>query len=316
MLPFIILSDNLKSYVSRPDRYAPTFTQLCKQLAAHYHLELQATRVAKPKDKASVEKAVNQAYRQIYAPLRNETFYSLDELNDAIRTQLEELNWKPYQKRASCRAAVFEELEKPAMRPLPCELFEPKKVTTGKVQRNYHVFLGEEKNFYSVPYRYVGKRVEVIYTSDVVEIYLDDKRIALHKRLQWHGPSHRYQTRTEHMPKRHQEWKQAQGYDGAYFLRQAQMIGPVTHWAVQQVLISRIHEAQAFNSCKGILKLADKYTAERLESASRRCQKAGKATYGMLKRILQKGLDQEPDDSGGQLRLGMHENVRGPGQYQ
>jgi len=314
-LPRVLLSDNLKAYVRRPDRYEPTFTQLCEQLGAHYQLDLQATRVGKPKDKASVENAVTQVYRRVYAPLRDEVFHSIEALNKAIAGQLTRHNEKPYQKRTGTRQSLFERCERPQMRDLPPDLFEIKKITRAKVQRNYHVFLGEEKNFYSVPYRHVGKQAEVIYTRQTVEVYIDQKRVTIHDRLFLHGREYRYQTCPEHMPKHHQEWKKAQGYDGAYFLREAARIGPATEWAVQQVLISRIHEPQAYNSCKGILRLAQTYDPARLERAARRCQTAGKATYGMLKRILRLKLDQVEDQKE-PLSLGPHENIRGPEYYQ
>lgn len=315
VLPEVILSDNLKSYVSRPDRYEPTFTQLCQQLGAYYQIDLQATRVAKPKDKASVENAVTQVYRRIYAPLRNEVFPSIEALNEAIRLQLIRHNEQPYQKRPGSRKSLFDQYELPKMRCLPPELFEIKRIAKAKVQRNYHVFLGEEKNFYSVPYQYAGKQAQIIYTRQIVEVYVGQKRVATHERLFLRGTEYRYQTRMEHMPKDHQEWKKAQGYDAAYFLKEAARIGPTTRWAVQQVLLGRIHEAQAYNSCKGILRLAEKHDPERLERAAERCKAVGKATYGMLKRILKLKLDQaEQEDI--QLSLGLHENIRGPENYQ
>lgn len=313
-LPKVILSDNLKAYVVRPDRYEPTFTQLCEQLGAHYQIDLQATRVASPKDKASVENAVTQIYRRIYAPLRHQVFHSIEDLNAAIRTQLDVHNTQVYQKKSGTRQSMFQQHELPQMRALPADLFEIKKITQAKVQRNYHVFLGEEKNFYSVPYQYAGKQAQVFYTSRSVEIYVEHKRIATHARLSIYDRQYRYQTREEHMPRHHQEWKKAQGYDAAYFLEQGGLIGPATQWAIQQVLLSRIHEPQAYNSCKGILQLAKKHTPKRLEQDAKRCQTAGKATYNMLKRILQLNLDLE-EEQPMQLSLGLHENIRGPEYY-
>ncbi len=314
-LPKVLLSDNLKAYVSRADRYEPTFTQLCEQLGAHYQLDLQATRVAKPKDKASVENAVTQMYRRIYAPLRQEVFHSLESLNEAMIRQLELHNTQPYQKKAGSRHALYQQYELPAMQPLPADLFEIKKIAKAKVQRNYHVFLGEEKNFYSVPWKHAGKQAQVLYTDRMVEIYVDQKRIATHQRLFLRGREYRYQTREEHMPVHHLEWKKAQGYDAAYFLEQARLLGPATQWAMQQVLLGRIHEPQAYNSCKGILQLAKKHTPERLEQAAKRCQDVGKTTYSMLKRILQLNLDQI-EEQPLQLSLGLHENIRGSEYYQ
>jgi len=315
-LPKVILSDNLKAYVSKPDRYEPTFTQLCEQLGAHYQVDLQATRVAAPKDKASVENAVTQVYRRIYAPLRQEVFHSIEALNAAMRRQLLLHNTQAYQKKSGSRQSLYEQYELPRMRPLPTDLFEIKKIARAKIQRNYHVFLGEEKNFYSVPWQYAGKQAEVLYTSRIVEVYVGGKRVATHQRLFLHGRQYRYQTREEHMPRHHLEWKKAQGYDAAYFLEQGKLIGPATQWAMQQVLLGRIHEPQAYNSCKGILQLAKKHSPERLEKAAKRCQSGGKATYNMLKRILRLNLDHDEEQPPAQLSLGLHENIRGPQYYQ
>jgi transposase len=314
-LPKVLLSDNLKAYVSKPERYEPTFTQLCEQLGAHYQVDLQATRVATPKDKASVENAVTQVYRRIYAPLRHTTYHSLAALNEAIRGQLRRHNTQSYQKKDGSRQVLYEQYERPSMRPLPADLFEIKRIAQAKVQRNYHVFLGEEKNFYSVPWQYAGKQAEVLYTRQTVEIYIAGKRVATHPRLSRGGREYRYQSSDAHLPRHHLEWKKAQGYDAAYFLEQARLIGPAAEWVMKQVLLSRIHEAQTYNSCKGILHLAKKHTPQRLEHAAKRCQAVEKATYTMLKRILQLRLDQG-EETPVPRQLGLHENIRGPEYYQ
>lgn len=313
-LPKVLLCDNLKSYVTRSDRYEPKFNELCKQLAAHYQVDLTATRPGKPKDKGSVENLVKTVYQKIYAPLRNEVFHSEQELNEAIQGQLTILNHKPYQKREGSRIEALEKVEKPCMRDLPSSLFEVKKITKAKVQRNYHVFLGEEKNYYSVPYQYATRDALVLYTSHIVEIYIDHQRVAIHQRLPSFN-TYRHQTQESHMPQNHQEWKKAQGYDAAYFLKEAEKIGKATLWIISQVLISRIHQAQSFNSCKGILHLSKKYTPNRLEAAAVRCQNAGKGNYAMLKRILSHHLDQQ-DEVEDQLSLPLHKNIRGPEAYQ
>ena len=172
-LPQIILSDNLKAYVTRADRYEPQFNDLCVQLAAHYGIHLQATRAGRPKDKASVENMVSTVYTRIYAPLRNEIYHSEVDLNTAIVQQLHHHNTLGYQKKEGSRQSVFQQYELPEMRDLPSELFEIKKTTTAKAQRNYHVYLGEEKNYYSLPYRYVGKKTKIVYTCKIVEIYVE-----------------------------------------------------------------------------------------------------------------------------------------------
>lgn len=314
-LPKVILSDNLKAYVSKPDRYEPKFTQLCEQLGAHYQLDLQATRVGKPKDKASVENAVLQVYRSVYAPLRNEVFHSLKALNEAIVRQLALFNNRPYQKREGTRRGLFDTYERPQMRPLPPDLFELKKITQAKVQRNYHILLGEEKNYYSVPWQYVGKKVEILYTRQTVEIYLESKRITTHTRSIVGKQQYRYVTKDEHMPTDHYEWKQSKGYDSAYFLKKAEEIGHYTRWAMQQLLHSRIVEAQTYKSCQGVLSLAQTYSPQRLENAARRCMQNNKATYTMIRNILDRKLDQVTEEVPEQS-LGDHENIRGAAYYQ
>jgi len=312
-LPKVILSDNLKSFVTKADRYDPTFNELCVQLATHYQLDLQATRVGKPKDKASVENCVRTIYTRVYAPLRNQEFFSLKELNEAVLQQLELHNITPYQKRQGCRQTVFEREELPLMGNLPSDLFEVKRLTKAKVQGNYHVLLGEENNYYSVPYQYVGRQTQIVYTSRTVEVFLDHRRIAIHDRLP--GGRYSYRTVEAHLPQNHQQWQRAQGFDGKYFLRKAGRVGPATVWVVGQVLTSRIHEPQSYNSCIGIFRLANQYDNQRLELAALRCKAAGKGTYGMLKRILKLNLDQA-DTQPDLFTPPVHDNIRGPKTYQ
>jgi len=157
-LPKIILSDNLRSYVTRADNYEPKFTALCNQLAAHYSVQLKATRVRKPKDKASVENMVSTVYKRIYAPIRNEIFYNIEDLNSRIQEQLAIHNSQPFQKKEGSRSGIYCNFERPLMRDLPHELFEVKKIITAKVRVDYHVEIGEDKHFYSVPYRHCGKQ--------------------------------------------------------------------------------------------------------------------------------------------------------------
>ena len=313
-LPLVILSDNLKSYVKKSDRYDPEFTELCVQLATHYSLDLKATRVRKPKDKASVENAVKTTYTRINAPIRNEIFYSLEELNQAIRRQLEIHNNRSYQKRFGSRTQIFEQEELPRMRSLPSDLFEVKKITKSKVRKDYHVFIGEEKNFYSVPFQYVGKDSIIIYTTKTVEVFIDNQRIAVHDRLTFKN-AYQHRTNEAHMPKSHLEWKKARGLNAAYFRQLAEKIGPCTLWAISQILLSRIHEPQSYNTCHGIFKLAKKYSEQRLELACRRCKKTGKASYSMIRRILQHRLDQVEDQLD-PIKIPDHENIRGSDFYQ
>ena len=312
-LPKVILSDNLKSYVTRADKYEPVFNELCVQLAAHYGIELQATRVRKPKDKASVERLVTIIYQRVFAPLRDEVFHSIGQLNEAFTEQLKAHNNEPYQQKPGCRYSEFTSYEYPLMKDLPADLFEIRKSTQSKVRRDYHVFIWEEKNYYSVPFQYVGRPSTVVYTSNTVEVFIDNKRVATHTRLLYRD-LYRYQTDSTHMPRSHAEWKKARGFNAAYYIGLGNKIGPGAAWAIEHIIRSATHLPQSFNSCMGIMKLVEKYSEQRVENACLRCQKIDKVTYRMIKNILRKNLDQQ-DEQGELFSPPEHKNIRGSDAY-
>jgi len=311
-LPQIVQSDNLKSFVIKSDRYEPTFNQLALQLAKYYGIELQAARSGKPKDKAHVERHVSLVYHQIYGPLRDEQYHSIEALNRAIRARLQILNEKNYQGKNHSRKDLYEQ-EQASLRPLPQQLFEVQRSTRAKVQRNYHVVLGQDKHQYSVPYHHVGKYTEVIYNSRQVEIYQGIERIALHKRdMRPHG----YTTDPEHMPDQHSRYLEQKGWDGEYFKSQAKDVGPDTLWAVTKVLDSKTFVEQTYRSCLGILSLRKKYGLERLEQASKRAKVTGRVNYQILANILKNQMDKAPIISEPTLfTMPHHDNIRGPDQY-
>ena len=180
-VPESIKCDNLRSAVVKSSRYEPQFTEAMEYVAAHYGTTILAARIYKPRDKSNVEKGVDLAYKRIYAPLRNVTSHSLEELNAAIRKQLQEHNNRLFQGRDYSRSNRFEE-EKPLLKELPNTRYEMKKVAWGKVQKNYHVIAGEDHHQYSVPFTLIGKTLKIVYTSEMVEIYDERTRVALHKR--------------------------------------------------------------------------------------------------------------------------------------
>ncbi|KAF4530858.1 hypothetical protein B566_EDAN018894 [Ephemera danica] len=243
--PSVLTSDNLKSYVSKASRYEPKFTEFCSQMGAYYTMELDATRV--------------------------------DELNAAFRIQLDELNAKTMQGKSYSRQERFDVDEKPSLRPLPPSMFEVNKETLAKVQRNYHVILGENSHQYSVPYQYIGKQTQIIYTNSKVEIYCGTERIAIHKR---DHREHAYSTMAAHMPEKHIKYTEQKGWDGAYFKTKAAQIGPHTLWAVQSILESKHIVEQTYNACLGVMRLAEKYGEQRLENAAKRASTGHRVNYG------------------------------------
>lgn len=313
-LPQVILSDNLKSYVKRADRYEPEFTELCVQFSMHYGIELQAARVGKPRDKASVERHVGIVYNQLFGPLRKEVFHSLRQVNEAFARQLEKLNGRLLQGKPESRKEKFEREEKPLMASLPDTLFEIRKSTMAKVQRNYHVILGEDKHQYSVPCQYIGKRTQIMYTASTVEIYLGIERIAVHKRDR---RKHAYSTFPAHMPEKHRHFLEQKGWDAAYFRKQAERIGPSVRSAIDEILASKQILEQTYHSCLGLLRLEKKYGADRLEKACARALTTHRINYGIIRNILRNGMDRKaPDAQEIPFKTVHHANIRGPAAYE
>jgi hypothetical protein len=307
-----ILCDNMRTAVTKPDRYEPVFTDICMQLSEHYQTTFSATRPYSPKDKAMVEKAVNIVYRHVYAPLRNRTFTSLTSLNEAMQEQLMFLNHKSYKKSPHSRWYFFEQQEKSLLKVLPSEPFNIKKVSTLTVQRNYHIQLSDDHRYYSVPYQYVGKKVKVLYDARLVEIYLEHQRIAFHVR-----EPHRkaYITMPEHMPPNHEKMLQVKGWTRPELLDQAQAIGPATHRAATLMLQNSIYIAQNYKACFGMLMLHKRVGKNRLEAACARALNGSRVNYTMIKNILDRGLDSY-QASVEMFTTPKHSNIRGKDHYQ
>lgn len=312
-VPRNIKMDNLKSGVKKANRYDPDFTDLINSFSAHFGTNCTTTRIAKPKDKASVENAVITTYRRIYAPLRDRHFFSLAELNHAILDQLQQHHKMRFQNKPFTRHDLFLE-EKPMLAALPDKAFEKHSITQAKVQRNYHVQLGQDKHFYSVPYPLIGKTLKVIYTQDTVEIYDRLVRIAFHQRI---SRSYGYTTLKEHMPANHLHYQEQRGWDGDYFKRQSLKIGDFTHEFVSRLLLSKDFIEQTYNACLGVLRLDKKYSVGRLENACARALLSPNISYRQLESILKRGLDKAPlpDRIQQQIKIPFHSNIRGKQQY-
>lgn len=315
-VPQILLSDNLKSYVITPDRYAPTFTHLCTQLSSHYGMALDATRIYKPKDKAHVERHVNIIYTHVYAPLRHDRYEGLDQLNAGVVKQIDVLNDKKLQGKEYSRRQLFEAQEKQSLQQLPHTAFEVIKSTRAKVQQNYHIFLGEDKHMYSVPYQYIGKTTEICYTSQTVEIYMGTQRIAIHQRCK---TAHAYTAHEAHRPERHSEYLKQHQLTPQDLLQQASDIGPDTLWAVQHILDHQAVLSQAHRSCLGIFSLAKKYGSQRLENACQHIKVTKVVSYTILRNILSNHMDVDAVQShqvSDNYSIPAHDNIRGASHYQ
>ena len=272
-----------------------------------------ATRVARPTDKANVESHVNIVYRRIYARVRKETFYSIDELNGRILQLLDELNNRPMQGKSLTRMERFSQQEKPLLQPLARTMFEIKLRKVFTVNSTYHVQITEDRHFYSVPYQYVNGKAVMVYTTSEVEIYVDSERIASHRRNYTEGG---YSTLEEHLPEHHKAHMRSRNYNAAYDLRQAAYIGPNTLQVVKQLLESKTFIQQSYISCLGIIRLAGRYEAVRVETACRRANAMHNVYYRSIKSILERNLDMVDDlDLTPQKPLPKHENIRGAEMY-
>lgn len=310
-VPELLIPDQLKSGVTRPCRYEPGIQRTYAELARHYDTVVLPARPRKPKDKAKVEGGVLIAQRWILARIRNQTFFSLRELNDRIWELLEELNDRTMKTYGASRRALYERLDRPALKPLAQTRFAYGEWKDAKVNIDYHVEF--DRHFYSVPHSLVQQEVELRTTLSTVEVYRKGKRVASHPRSYLKG---RHTTLPEHMPKAHRkhlEWSPTR------LIHWAGTIGPKTAELVEHILESRRHPEQGYRTCLGILRLAKAYGDQRLECASERALVAGAKSYRHVSSILKNGLDRMPIlacSEGQAITPVDHENLRGAGYYQ
>jgi len=306
-------TDNMKQVVKKSNRYEPAFEELAQQWSLYYGTTMMAARVRKPRDKASVESHVNAVYNRIYAPLRNSIFHSLDQMNEALWEELDKFNLRNFQRCDYSRRDRFILHEKVLLCPLPTGPFVPKNKVEAKVQRNYHITLGEDWHHYSVPYQYIGKTVQIIYDTDHVEIYLDTVRIVCCRR---NYSRNGHTTLPEHMPPSQNHYAQIKGYNRDYFIEKGTQIGNNTASAMSKILDQKIFIEQTYNSCLGVLRLGEKYGSDRLEAACRRALTGYKVTYMGIKNILERNLDKAILQTDLFITIPDHENIRGSESYQ
>ena len=307
------LGDNFKTAVTRADRYEPVFTELCHQLAAHYNTTFSATRPVSPKDKGMVEKAVNIVYTNIYGPLYNEVPTSLEALNSRIRKLLDMLNLKPYKGSSESRRDIFERQEKGLLKELPETPYCLRKGKLVTVQRNYAIQLPDNKHYYTVPYQYVGFKVQVSFDIRTVEVYYQYQRISFHVRSSTEPKFNRI---NEHMPANHQHMLQTQGWTVEDLLKKASWVGPYTRQAADRILHGSIYPEQNYKTCNAMILLQNRYTKSRLEAACLRAANVPRPTLKMIRKILEAGLDKQPQLFDQEDKpIPPHANIRGSENY-
>jgi len=306
-LPDIVVPDNLRSGVSKPCRYEPQLNPSYAELANHYGVAVIPARVRKPKDKAKAEAGVQLVQRWILAALRHRTFFSLDEVNEAIAGLLNRLNAKPFKKVSGSRESLFAELDKPALAPLPLVHYQYAEWRAVRLGMNYHVQIDE--HFYSAPHTLRNEKLDARLTVSCVEFFHKNKRVASHQRSYKRG----YTTVNEHMPKAHREYAE---WTPERLVKWASQTGESTAKLVDAIFSGLVHPQQGFNSCLGIISLAKKYGGDRVEAASKRALAIGGISYKSMKSILANGLDSKPlPEREPAKEPVVHPNIRGNDYY-
>ena len=301
----LLVPDQLKSAVTKASAYEPLIHHTYRELGQHYGCTVVPARPAKPRDKAKVEVAVQIAERWILARLRNETFFSLGDLNRRIRELLAELNARPMKRQGGqSRDDLFDKYEREALKPLPLQRFERAEWKRARVNIDYHIEY--DKHYYSVPHALLKEQVEVRATRTLIEVFFSGRRVASHRRGR---PLAGHTTAPEHMPaphRAHMEWSPSRLIDWA------SKVGPGTQKMVERILSERPHPEMGYRSCLGILRLEKRFGAERLEAACKRALLVGARSYQPVKAILSNGLDQAQLEQDEEKALPIHENIRGP----
>lgn len=302
-----VVPDNPKTAVTRPCRYEPVLQRSYLEMARHYGTVILPARIKKPRDKAKAETAVQIAERQLLAPLRDRRFFSVAELNQALRPLLDKLNAQEFQKLEGSRNSWFEAQEKAALLPLPVQPFELATWGKATVNIDYHAVV--DYHGYSVPYPLIHREVETRSTATTVEFFHQGKRVAAHVRSYSPG---QFTTLEEHRPKSHQRYLE---WTPGRLIAWARKTGPQCAQLVEQILQDRPHPEMGFRSCLGIIRLGKGVGAERLEAACARALRFSTCSYQSVKSILEKGLDRQPPEPELPLKSPVHQNVRGQTYY-
>ena len=307
-VPEMVVPDNLRAGVARAHRYEPDINPTYQDLATHYGVAIVPARVRRPRDKSKVEVGVQVVERWILAALRHRQFFSLDELNRGIHKLLETLNRRPFRKLPGSRHTLFEQLDKPVLRPLPVEPYVYAEWKQVRVHIDYHVEV--RGHYYSVPYALVKKQLDVRITRHTIECFHRGRRIANHRRS-YHKARHT--TVPAHMPEAH---RKAGEWSPQRLERWAATIGPATVQLILKVVAARQHPQQAYRSCLGILRLDNSYGKHRLNAACQRALTLGTHSYKSIESILRHGLDRQPLAPQTEAALpDDHDNIRGPSYY-
>lgn len=308
-VPQAIVPDNLKSAVTKSSKYEPVINKTFRDMGHHYNCVINPTRAYSPQDKALVESAVKLVYQRIFYPMSKMVFFSLEDLNKQIQVLLKEYNDYKLQTTGVSRYKQFVDIEKEHLSPLPSGPYRIKHYNRAKVQKMGYVYLSEQKNYYSVPYRFIGKQVEIQHTIDTVEIYYNKERIASHLKSFKRGS---YMTNEDHLSSTHkfvQEWSKE------FFVNKAASIGSDTAEYIAKLIDQQRYPEIGYKRSLGIISLRRDYSPHRIEAACKKALDYNKCSYSIIKNILKNKADIKPDTEQEQHNIKPHKNLRRPDEY-
>ncbi|MFA5651596.1 MAG: IS21 family transposase [Proteiniphilum sp.] len=312
-VPKAIVSDNLKSAVTRASKHEAVINRGFKDFAAHHGCVINPARVYSPQDKALVENAVHLAYQRIYYPLREMTFFTLADLNREIWRLLAEYNKLLFKRKEASRLELFQTIEREHLKPLPTEQYQIKDYRRAKVQKMGYVYFSPDKSYYSVPYRYIGKQTQIHYTRKIVEVYYNHQRVATHQR-NYSGGS--YNTNPDHLSSTHRAYLD---WNPDYFKNKAAAHGEHVVGCVEQILSSVDYPEIGYKRVIGLLQLHKAYGSGRLNRACEMALKAGIPSYARIKNILKNNMDRASiiynETGNARSHIPRHQNIRGASSY-
>lgn len=308
-VPKVLVPDNLKSAITKASKYEPGINQVMEDCANHYGMALVPARVRKPKDKALVENQVRLIYNRVYAKLRNETFFDLDSLNRAISQKIHEHNQTRMQQKPYSRQECFLANEKPLLGPLPHERFELKHYRRLKVAKNNHIYLGQDKHYYSVPYIHIGATANVIYTRSMVYIYVDRRQVAVHQRNYKTGG---YSTQKDHLCSHHRHYLDR---SPEYYIEKAKSKSEVFYRLIKGVFDQNRHPEQLYRTCDGYFNLQRHTDPDKFDKACTLALEYENYSYHFLSNVIKNKTNDYPQTIL-QKNLPVHKNIRGRQHYE
>ena len=308
-VPKMLVPDNLKAAVIKTDRYEPTINRVLEDMANHYGTVVVPTRPAKPKDKPNVEGDVRIVYMRVFAELRNETFFSLEELNAAVKGKMQKHNQKRMQKNPYTREERFLAIDKPNLKPLPTDDFEIISYTDLKVSSNCCIYLGRDHHYYTVPYQYISKTAHVAYTRTLVKIYVEGTLVATHKRDYRQG---KYTIVNAHLASKSSEYR---GLSATTYIERAERATKELGDVVRHIFYSSNMPAEThYKTCDGLLNLQRSTDPIIFRKACETALKYDRCNYRFIRSLVESkcaGVSQQPSLSAPPE----HDNIRGREQF-